>query len=245
MARDRTRQALDAMTSSVTGDSLATQKAISDEQKKFLTEVLTYYQEFAGEKTTDEQSRSPNGGGGFSSGPHRGPPRAKCGSGGRLWTAWESGLRRPSTFGKPWRSRRSWPPSFLPSRSTAITWPKSKTAWGLSSPAWASGRMRSSSIGKPWRSRRSSSPSSPPCPSTATAWLAATTDFACFYAIASGNSADKNQEFADRAMDLLQKAVKAGYKDAEHMAEDKDLDPIRGRADFKKLIEELAAKQPG
>ncbi len=57
-ARDRTRQALDAMTSSVTGDSLTTQKEISAEQKKFLTEVLTYYQEFAGEKADDEPSRA-------------------------------------------------------------------------------------------------------------------------------------------------------------------------------------------
>jgi serine/threonine protein kinase/Flp pilus assembly protein TadD len=57
-ARDRARQALDAMTSSVTGDSLTTQAAISDEQKTFLTEVLTYYQEFAGEKADDEPSRS-------------------------------------------------------------------------------------------------------------------------------------------------------------------------------------------
>jgi tetratricopeptide (TPR) repeat protein len=56
-ARDRTRQALDAMTSAVTGDSLTTQKEISDEQKKFLTEVLTYYREFAGEKADDEPSR--------------------------------------------------------------------------------------------------------------------------------------------------------------------------------------------
>jgi serine/threonine protein kinase/gas vesicle protein len=57
-ARDRTRQALDAMTSSVTGHSLTTQQAISDEQKKFLTEVLSYYQEFAGDKADDEQSRA-------------------------------------------------------------------------------------------------------------------------------------------------------------------------------------------
>ena len=57
-ARHRTRQALDAMTSSVTGNSLTTQKEISDEQKKFLTEVLTYYQEFAGEKADDEPSRA-------------------------------------------------------------------------------------------------------------------------------------------------------------------------------------------
>ncbi len=45
-------------------------------------------------------------------------------------------------------------------------------------------------------------------------------------------------------MDLLQKAVKAGYNDAAHMAKDTDLDPIRGRDDFKKLIEELAKKSP-
>ena len=69
-------------------------------------------------------------------------------------------------------------------------------------------------------------------------------NFACFYAIASGKSADKKQEYADRAMDLLQKAVKAGYNDAAHMAKDTDLDPIRGREDFKKLIEELAKKSP-
>jgi tetratricopeptide (TPR) repeat protein len=57
-ARDRTREALDAMTSSVTGDSLTTQKEISEEQKRFLREVLTYYQEFAGDKADDETSRA-------------------------------------------------------------------------------------------------------------------------------------------------------------------------------------------
>jgi serine/threonine protein kinase/tetratricopeptide (TPR) repeat protein len=57
-ARDRTRQALDAMTSSITGDSLSAQTEISEDQKKFLTEVLKYYQEFAGEKADDEKSRA-------------------------------------------------------------------------------------------------------------------------------------------------------------------------------------------
>jgi hypothetical protein len=56
-ARDRARQALDAMTSSVTGDSLTTQKALSAEQKKFLREVLDYYKEFEREKGDDEASR--------------------------------------------------------------------------------------------------------------------------------------------------------------------------------------------
>jgi tetratricopeptide (TPR) repeat protein len=56
-ARDGARKALDAMTSTVTGESLATQKVLSPEQKKFLSEVLTYYQEFAGERGDDEASR--------------------------------------------------------------------------------------------------------------------------------------------------------------------------------------------
>jgi serine/threonine protein kinase/tetratricopeptide (TPR) repeat protein len=57
-ARDLTRQALDAMTSTVTGDALSTQKEIIADQKKFLTEVLTYYQQFAGEKADDQQSQA-------------------------------------------------------------------------------------------------------------------------------------------------------------------------------------------
>jgi serine/threonine protein kinase len=57
-ARDQTRQALDAMTSTATGDALTTQKEISADQKKFLTEVLKYYQQFAGEKADDETSRA-------------------------------------------------------------------------------------------------------------------------------------------------------------------------------------------
>jgi serine/threonine protein kinase len=56
-ARDRTRQALDDMTSTVTGDSLGTQVEISADQKKFLSEVLKYYQEFAGETADDERAR--------------------------------------------------------------------------------------------------------------------------------------------------------------------------------------------
>src|SRR5207253_5259674 len=36
---------------------------------------------------------------------------------------------------------------------------------------------------------------------------------ACFYAVASGKLAAKKQEYADRAMALLQQAVQAGYRD--------------------------------
>jgi serine/threonine protein kinase/tetratricopeptide (TPR) repeat protein len=56
-ARDRTRRALDAMISGVTSDALATQKALSPEQRAFLESVLSYYQEFAAEPGEDEQER--------------------------------------------------------------------------------------------------------------------------------------------------------------------------------------------
>src|SRR5262249_8834323 len=57
-AYDRTREALDAMTSFITQASLTTQHALSDEQKKFLSGVVPYYREFAGEKADDKQSRA-------------------------------------------------------------------------------------------------------------------------------------------------------------------------------------------
>ena len=41
---------------------------------------------------------------------------------------------------------------------------------------------------------------------------------------------------ADRAMAWLTQAVAAGYKNAAHMAQDKDLDTLRDRADFTKLV---------
>ena len=39
------------------------------------------------------------------------------------------------------------------------------------------------------------------------------------------------------------KAVKAGYRDAAHMKKDTDLDPLREREDFKKLLAELEGKK--
>jgi eukaryotic-like serine/threonine-protein kinase len=67
-------------------------------------------------------------------------------------------------------------------------------------------------------------------------------DFVCVYSLASGKIAGKKAEYTDRAMELLQKAVKAGYKNAAHMKKDTDLDPLRDREDFKKLIAELEEK---
>jgi tetratricopeptide (TPR) repeat protein len=67
-------------------------------------------------------------------------------------------------------------------------------------------------------------------------------DFARVYALASGKVADKKQEYADCAMQLLHQAVKAGWKDAAHMTKDTDIDSLRGREDFRKLIGELEKK---
>jgi hypothetical protein len=68
-------------------------------------------------------------------------------------------------------------------------------------------------------------------------------DFACVYAVASGKIADKKPEYADRAMELLHRAVKAGYKDAAQMKNDTKLNPLREREDFKNLMAEMKAKE--
>ena len=48
---------------------------------------------------------------------------------------------------------------------------------------------------------------------------------------------------ADRAMDWLQKAIAAGFKDAADIAKDKDLDSLRDRDDFQRLLAALEAGQ--
>jgi serine/threonine protein kinase/Flp pilus assembly protein TadD len=49
---------------------------------------------------------------------------------------------------------------------------------------------------------------------------------------------------ADLAMAWLHKAVAAGFKNARHMKQDKDLDALRDREDFKKLVADLESKRP-
>lgn len=68
-------------------------------------------------------------------------------------------------------------------------------------------------------------------------------DFACVYAVASGKLTDKQDEYAKRAVELLQQAVKAGWEDASQMKQDANLDPLRDREDFQKLLAELE-KEP-
>ncbi|MEO2090822.1 MAG: hypothetical protein ABGY75_15170, partial [Gemmataceae bacterium] len=74
----------------------------------------------------------------------------------------------------------------------------------------------------------------------ATQWY----DFACVYAVASGQIAGKRAEYADAAMEMLSTAVTAGDKNAAHMKRDKDLDPLRDRNDFRKLFADLEQKYP-
>jgi tetratricopeptide (TPR) repeat protein len=59
-------------------------------------------------------------------------------------------------------------------------------------------------------------------------------------------SQDKRKElrnsYGDRAMNALRRAVEFGYKDVVNLQKDKQLDPLRERDDFKKLLAELEKK---
>ncbi|HEY1375705.1 MAG TPA: hypothetical protein VGF55_02870, partial [Gemmataceae bacterium] len=48
-----------------------------------------------------------------------------------------------------------------------------------------------------------------------------------------------------RAVELLQRAVQGGYTKRDHMAEDMDLDPLRGRPDFQAFWADLDRRKPG
>jgi hypothetical protein len=56
---------------------------------------------------------------------------------------------------------------------------------------------------------------------------------------AGGRQADAE---ADRAMARLKLAIAAGYKNAAHMVQDRDLDALRDRADYTKLLTVLQAR---
>jgi tetratricopeptide (TPR) repeat protein len=50
------------------------------------------------------------------------------------------------------------------------------------------------------------------------------------------------RNYADRAVELLRQAVKAGWNDAARLMHDPQLSPLRGREDFKKLIADLLSR---
>jgi hypothetical protein len=47
------------------------------------------------------------------------------------------------------------------------------------------------------------------------------------------------EQYASRAVELLRQAVAIGFKNVSHMKKDTDLDGLRGRDDFKKLLAQL------
>jgi hypothetical protein len=47
------------------------------------------------------------------------------------------------------------------------------------------------------------------------------------------------RSYGDRAMEVLRQALAKGYQDGAQLKKDTDLDPLRGRDDFQKLLAEL------
>jgi serine/threonine-protein kinase len=71
-------------------------------------------------------------------------------------------------------------------------------------------------------------------------------DAACVFAVASGSCRDTalTERYAVRAVALLRQAVAKGWKNFAHLQKDPDLDPLRQRADFQKLLAELEKGTP-
>jgi serine/threonine-protein kinase len=70
-------------------------------------------------------------------------------------------------------------------------------------------------------------------------------DLACVCSLSSAaakNDAQLAERYAARAVDLLRQAVTNGWKDVEHLKKDTDLDPLRSRDDYRKLLKELEEK---
>jgi tetratricopeptide (TPR) repeat protein len=69
-------------------------------------------------------------------------------------------------------------------------------------------------------------------------------DAACVYALcaaAARRDTQRVERYASRAVALLRLAVGKGFKDAAHMKKDPDLESLRSREDFKRLINGLEA----
>jgi hypothetical protein len=66
-------------------------------------------------------------------------------------------------------------------------------------------------------------------------------NIACYRALMVAKSADPGKQ-ADLAMESLKKAVAAGYSDASQIKKDSDLDALRSREDFKKLLVQLETR---
>jgi serine/threonine-protein kinase len=71
-------------------------------------------------------------------------------------------------------------------------------------------------------------------------------DAACVFALSAAKAGDAAlaERYAARAVALLREAVARGYRDAAHIQKDNDLDALRGRPDFQKLLAEMTSKAP-
>jgi tetratricopeptide (TPR) repeat protein len=67
-------------------------------------------------------------------------------------------------------------------------------------------------------------------------------NFGCICAVASKEVVGRKQQYADLAMQMLQRAVQAGYDVPANIAHNPELDPLRDRDDFRKLLADLEAK---
>jgi serine/threonine protein kinase len=68
---------------------------------------------------------------------------------------------------------------------------------------------------------------------------------ACVHALASAAAADDapvRERYAARAVELLRAAIDRGFKEVGKLQKDRDLDPLRSRDDFKKLLDEVEAR---
>jgi tetratricopeptide (TPR) repeat protein len=73
-------------------------------------------------------------------------------------------------------------------------------------------------------------------------------DAACVCALASSSVKQDTkvaERYASRAVELLQQSVAKGFKNVAHMKKDTDLDGLRGRDDFKKLMAQLEQPPQG
>jgi len=60
----------------------------------------------------------------------------------------------------------------------------------------------------------------------------------------SSEGEKQSNDEADRAMDWLRKSIAAGYRNVAHMSKDTDLDVLRNRPDFIKLMAAMVAPPP-
>jgi tetratricopeptide (TPR) repeat protein len=67
------------------------------------------------------------------------------------------------------------------------------------------------------------------------------------YSVASAVAKDDpglQEQYRTRAVELLRRAVDAGFKDVQRLEKEKDLDAIRGREDVKQLLRQLVKEPP-